>query len=1695
MKPESFLQQCLGEKSSHPRFQQKQLRLLLILSGIPVLVLVAFVFVMAADYENWIPMLLSAKWFLFAFGAIVAFATGLLATAALCTRFAALQADKKVAGGKALYRVPTDARTILMLIVGLGLGAIGPFILSRQTFLLPEMSLLFNLFALFPLVTVLVGMMMVQAKGEREGPRVKRSRILCLMFAVALAMLAVTVLSDMAAAYQKTAIRRFLSQWIPFFVSVERPFLGLLVLAPVVFTLYVFWRLWTWTAPPRERETARETDTTREDTPEKLSIWGRLLAWFRGLWSRDKSLDEEDGDSAATGQADADEQPPAWLAGLLEALPEGVTCAAAPEPATVADPEISPISTRTDLRPLFDDMTPTMDQARAVDRFIAAYQESVKESRGIDPTADDEPNAGMILAGQAGSGRTQALLACAIYGAAVRGQRVLIVAPSEKRRSAIQERLGLILDRLSLEGFLRIGAITRESVESWVLNSEPVPYILVGCPRDIEAHLYGAGIQGDEASARLRRLVLLMEVVLVDDLIDFESAERSHLPFLLDKQRLLLAAEYMPFQSVVTCPPLEEIGESLLGVRLYTNKYLDIERDVVAMHPRESSMAWRVNLVAQDVSKAVDKLVMSCLAKGLDVVLYRKGIDENECHDKEGKLQRGASGRLNVIADLDEPLDFPVGKVEAIFYEIARHEDVCLALRLNMGNDKTVIFSLSRSGQPRELTSAGILPVLADRSSMPLLEAHLRSILRFLHTDSPVPTDMWNQFGVNYLEYPRRQHYQTPDVVLSYDEWREEGIYDNNRIWPYVVLKGQHSLANVVDTARFPDTTHEFFRSPQNSWFYLGEPIPNMRRGSRDRPEDVVAQWHDPSETEMPKVDLIRLCEMKLSRANGTFAPGSIEQDDDRRGYRFIVRRWRGDGTDAYLPVFQFKWQLPKGQKAIVRGGGSDHGLLWMELAQPARVCPTVDAGIVKRMNEFGFDTPMPAVSFSYPAEFSAVVFNPTPDLDPSFVGETLGQGLAGEWEVGHNPAFCPAMTSALIYALETRAPGISYFARILVFSLGRDYGAIGSAVAFLVEPRGSGRTAIRYVNELLTDNDARKSLFESMAWLLNEYDAPQIPLKDMVRRYGRIGFYQGDDDISDVSDAKDIVRAVLLGTRRMDGTVPPLPIEPSDRNDPGRFSIEPHVDVLQPTWDSSGTPLPWDQCVDQLRESAVKRCPEANSVDLMGWRNNLHFLVSREGADGGDWHAALRGGPVPKDTSLVTVGNMVGLQPGASMDMHAFADAAVSWLAGSVASSGLDAGTTLILRFWAFPRELSEPLEAGPRLTDPICTLMIGGFSTGGLILVRKERREVAPRPRPQPVSKVPPTVADMLREEPKYQVPLIARPISVSWQEGLPDPPGVVRRGGQSFKWVFRGKDYSIRWGFKKNEDKTDYMRILDGLDSRIQRPYAYYIFNDPYLQSIHSLADKLLSIYDRGVDASFAEFLLAFVQAIPYVPDPEDQPGDWPRFPSEYLANTGGDCEDSSIMYLALLARFGYEAAFLSMKRDLKEESGHAAVGVVGPYNGTYYTKNSKKYHYAETATEACYLPLGAKSGLEAICEVTPYFATRLPAQSPVQILTAAVKEGGREVTCLLASDQPADIPVRVAAYVRATEDVFDGRARAICVGASDVPGQRRPGVKVAVDIQIDLSRSGTGNCHLDLVVWADKKIVGRWAGVQSYVRQLC
>lgn len=144
----------------------------------------------------------------------------------------------------------------------------------------------------------------------------------------------------------------------------------------------------------------------------------------------------------------------------------------------------------------------------------------------------------------------------------------------------------------------------------------------------------------------------------------------------------------------------------------------------------------------------------------------------------------------------------------------------------------------------------------------------------------------------------------------------------------------------------------------------------------------------------------------------------------------------------------------------------------------------------------------------------------------------------------------------------------------------------------------------------------------------------------------------------------------------------------------------------------------------------------------------------------------------------------------------------------------------------------------------------------------------------------------------------------------------------------------------------DSSDY--IFYRSRNKFQKYQNYCLENasHPYLHRLAKQLDEDASQMGYK-DLQLAEYLIAFVQHIPYKVDPSNGRFDYPRYGIETIVEGGGDCEDHAALLVSLLSTFGFHAILVGLP-------GHMAAALSCNNGiGNYFYKGNF-YSYIETTS---------------------------------------------------------------------------------------------------------------------------------------------
>ncbi|RXA16803.1 hypothetical protein EQO05_13355 [Methanosarcina sp. MSH10X1] len=163
------------------------------------------------------------------------------------------------------------------------------------------------------------------------------------------------------------------------------------------------------------------------------------------------------------------------------------------------------------------------------------------------------------------------------------------------------------------------------------------------------------------------------------------------------------------------------------------------------------------------------------------------------------------------------------------------------------------------------------------------------------------------------------------------------------------------------------------------------------------------------------------------------------------------------------------------------------------------------------------------------------------------------------------------------------------------------------------------------------------------------------------------------------------------------------------------------------------------------------------------------------------------------------------------------------------------------------------------------------------------------------------------------------------------------------RTYSWEYEGR----RWQLTLPLDDALYETYKDRTRNRDYDLFASDPYDDLLIKEITNALFSLSKAYGFE-ESEIPEFCASFVQSFNYTSDLQSSGYDqYPRFPYETLYENGGDCEDTSILSVAILQEMGCDAVLLELPE-------HMALGIkCNPgQKGRSFEYEGSNYYYLET-----------------------------------------------------------------------------------------------------------------------------------------------
>ena len=1051
---ERFADLIPGKWSSHPKALKRQ-KNWFFSSGLILLVVFAiFGFVAFSDFRSWIDLVVHPGRMV----AVIAFAgaffgVGVIGTVALVN----LMARARV-GNKDIGLDHFEISKTIMLVCSL------LWLLPLMATFLPgirgrgPLIFLLNLLCFAPLGIILL-LVLFGGRNVRSPNTVLKRRKFWFVLGVFLAALCIlSLLTDVHA-----LIRRM--DWLKSVPLVQAGTLRLILLAtlfPLSAICFSIWEIFRKAVPCEEVETGGGPETSVEKKP-----------WYRRLWDFFFGREEK--------QTDDIESPPKWVAPLRKHLKDAVPGIQIGEVEPLVGHDVAQIDEKnSELALLMGGIKPTTDQSRFYRTLKDAYCDrvaGVKKSteHGTDALHCYSPD--IILQGDIGSGRTEALVAAALYGALVRGQNVIFVTNSQRLSELVAGKINARLQALMLQNYVQCFQLTSCP---WELDEthRGLPCIYVGTPGAIEHHLFDSpGRINDTVSPCQRRFVQETDLLLFDDMSELDVEVRAHLVFIIDKLRLLYASEDIVPQFVFATCRLHKIGEDKFIKRFFDGIEDDFNHtNLILLRNRPAEKGWTLSIhtnfavAPEDVCKRVVKW---CMLNRLSVLLYRKGVGHGFCADYKERIKKellkdtanpppqdvlqSLSDRLSVVSSLDGS-DAELGHsqssdVGAVLYFPELTGESCMAIRLNLAGGEPVFIRILECPDTVSGYLPGSVPLLPNNTAVPLRNAHLKSVIRFIPQGTPIKAVVWNNFGID-AGSARVGNIQTRGTeTWFFDKWRDE--QDS-----FMVQERDSAMADMVDLFTLPEMDgYDVVRTDDGQRLVFGK----VENDDSVKKASHLLWIKDRNNTDSfikgLKTDIAHANVLTVAYDGETYTVDELVPigRGTEKKYRIVAKMWNGDGNDWELPIKTFSWEVEPvcAPTAVVR---YDH-VVEFKLPLNRNRYRSVSVSIDGLCSFNGRNSGCEAADFEYSVRYAGFALCPA-GIEKSAIGAYTQATLVGKWTTSLECGFSPVATHLFTAAFKRLLPDLPFFATCPVFFTKNRPDAVAEAVMWVIEPINSGETA-----------------------------------------------------------------------------------------------------------------------------------------------------------------------------------------------------------------------------------------------------------------------------------------------------------------------------------------------------------------------------------------------------------------------------------------------------------------------------------------------------------------------------------------------------------------------------------------------------------------------------------------------------------
>ena len=924
---------------------------------------------------------------------------------------------------------------------------------------------------------------------------------------------------------------------------------------------------------------------------------------------------------------------------------------------SAASPEVED----DDLNWLFGGMRPSTDQRMLFESFQLRWEEHLRAVRDAVGGPSRASHADILVESEVGSGITEVLAACAVFACVARGQRVLILTRSRAEADAKVRAMRRSLESMGFDPLYSVEPLNRDTTARWCSPAHATAQRVEAAPPDIAVasvedyeEVFFSGAYEPALLAAVQRSLEVVIVEALDTLVEADSC-RLHLPFILDKHRLMLRTENRAMQLLLTVSPLGASGDApraaarrgslSTAARKLAERFfggdgaLDTKEggakrdnlDRQAAHftylRRRAVRRPATIIVEADVLALTDIrswIVTRLLAQGKVAVITL----DNRLQRAEQSLRYRATARTVSVTSVDRmhaDRDALVG-VEWFVVDGTPGPEARRLIDAFVGSIRGAKLALvqgerTRESEPRQRPT---LPVFPTPTSPALFVSHLRSVAAMLTPDVPNRREDFARFGLGWDERGWRMAAEALKPILLHENWWIEfdGSIDdlkrgNAGVWPAVFVRHESGLApRAVDLLAPPRSG--LCMVPQGNRLQIGQ------APEHDDPRRF-ATWITRRGLHLGQTDLAYFRPVTFDATRQEFRAIDLEQSAD--GVVVIAEPRSDDLRDFVLPVRRTKLTLPTDMALDGPSLLRSLNAFVFRMRETSRFCVADEQIVALETTTLHGASERRAID---PIEFrmhaGVTILSIGGTMPKSDFENVIRARFEGTWDTGsavhpHPRGRDPwhGLTRAFTYAIEQVAPSLLRFMNAYGF---HPPNGTDGATILLVEPAATQGTAIEAITTILDDAALRARFLEEFRRAADEALRAESAMR-----------IDGDELEDAAASSRDLGRLLELLEC---GPVAPIEDAATPSRDDAAL-ITPPLRSHDHPFDTGGARVPVP-----VAETANHRWRDVNASGFDGWESlgsaaleaspeygvllDLAEAVARAETEAFGWHESLHG-------------------------------------------------------------------------------------------------------------------------------------------------------------------------------------------------------------------------------------------------------------------------------------------------------------------------------------------------------------------------------------------------------------------------------------------------------------------------------------